>query len=115
MLLEVVHRGIAERMQNLGETRRGGVKFTSSLVKRPDRPVHHPDVANEGENVAGNREAIRGLFEVTPVSTGNMPTLPEIFPDSIARADLSCARRRLFLGLDDGGLSDCKRPNRNYL
>jgi len=44
-----------------------------------------------------------------------MATLPEIFPDSIARADLSCARRRLFLGLDDGGLSDCKRPNRNYL
>jgi multiple sugar transport system permease protein len=27
----------------------------------------------------------------------------------------SCAGRRLFLGLDDGGLPDCKRPNRNYL
>src|ERR1700694_5334690 len=28
---------------------------------------------------------------------------------------LSCAGRCLFLGLDDGGLPDCKRPNRNYL
>ena len=28
---------------------------------------------------------------------------------------LSCAGRCLFLGLDDGGPPDCKRPNRNYL
>ncbi len=101
-------------MQNVGETRRRSqTYFQPSQTPRPAR--NHPDVTNEDENVAGNREAIRGLFAVTPVSTGNMPTLPEIFPDSIARADLSCARRRLFLGLDDGGLSDCKRPNRNYL
>jgi hypothetical protein len=32
----------------------------------------------------GNKEAIRRLFKVTRVSTGNMPTLPAIFPDGIA-------------------------------
>src|ERR1700676_4742924 len=40
--------------------------------------------SEKGRIVAGNQEAIRRLFKVTRVSTGNMPTLPAIFPDGIA-------------------------------
>ena len=40
--------------------------------------------SEKGRIVAGNQEAIRRLFKVTRVSTGNMPTLPATFPDGIA-------------------------------
>ena len=35
-------------------------------------------------SMAKNQEAIRRLFNATRDNTGNMPTLPAIFPDSVA-------------------------------
>jgi hypothetical protein len=40
--------------------------------------------SGKGRIVAGKQEAILRLFKVARVSTGNMPTLPAIFPDGIA-------------------------------
>jgi hypothetical protein len=40
--------------------------------------------SEKGRIVAGNQKAIRRRFDVTRVSTGNVPTLSAIFPDGIA-------------------------------
>src|SRR5216684_7469179 len=40
--------------------------------------------SEKGRIVAGKQQAILRLFKVARVSTGNMPTLPAIFPDGIA-------------------------------
>ena len=82
--------------------------------------------SEKGRIVAGNQEAIRRLFKVTRVSTGNMPTLPATFPNGIAPvggtgAQWPDSRRRypegiaasLLVTMGDGWL--WRKPNRATL
>ena len=66
--------------------------------------------------VAGDQEAIRRLFKVRRVSTGNVPTLPAIFPDGIApvRRTNDDERELLKNALADAGASVWQRCDHQH-